>query len=114
MPRIRIPADVRRLADVRAVVRDAARDAGAEPGIVDDLVQAVDEAATNAIVHGYAGQPGWVEVTLTVTGKDIAVTVEDEAPGFDPTALPDPDMRPGARPGPGGMGSPHAAGDRRP
>jgi serine/threonine-protein kinase RsbW len=104
-PRIRIPADVRRLADVRAVVRNSARDAGAAPTVVDDLVQAVDEATTNAIVHGYAGRPGWVEVTLTVIGTDIAVTVEDEAPGFDPTALPDPDMRvPALDRGPGGMG----------
>jgi anti-sigma regulatory factor (Ser/Thr protein kinase) len=33
------------------------------------------------------------------------ITLEDEAPGFDPTALPDPDMTvPALVRGPGGMG----------
>lgn len=103
--RVRIPADLGRLAEVRAVIREAARDAGADPGTVDDLVQAVDEATTNAIVHGYAGRPGWVEVTLTSVGTAVVIVVEDEAPTFDPTALPDPDMRvPALVRGPGGMG----------
>lgn len=72
---------------------------------VDDLVQAVDEAAANAIVHGYAGLPGWIEVAIGLVGTDLVVTVEDGAPPFDPTSLPDPDMRtPALARGPGGMG----------
>jgi serine/threonine-protein kinase RsbW len=102
---LRIPADLTRLADVRQLVRQAARDAGATPGAVDDLVQAVDEAATNTIVHGYAGAPGWVEVTVAVAGPHVVVTLEDEAPEFDPTTLPEPDMTvPALARGPGGMG----------
>ena len=53
--RLRVPADLERLAEVRQLVREASRAAGAAPGTVDDLVQAVDEAAANAITHGYAG-----------------------------------------------------------
>jgi serine/threonine-protein kinase RsbW len=103
--RIRIPADLTRLAEVRACVREATRAAGAGPDVVDDLVQAVDEAATNAIVHGYAGRPGWVEVTVAVIDLDLVITVEDAAPAFDPTTLPDPDMEvPALVRGPGGMG----------
>ena len=87
------------------MVREAAGADGASPDSVDDLVQAVDEAATNAIVHGYAGRPGWVEVTLDVVGTDIVVTLEDVAPSFDPTARPEPDMTVSALTrGPGGMG----------
>ena len=42
----------------RELVRDVAVDAR-RPGVcIDDLVQAVDEAATNVIVHGYDGAPG--------------------------------------------------------
>jgi len=108
MPRarhIRIPADVHRLADVRAFIRETARGAGADAATVDDLVQAVDEAATNVIVHGYAGRPGWVDVSLADVGTTIVVAVEDVAPSFDPTTLPDPDMRvPALVRGPGGMG----------
>lgn len=103
--RLRIPASVDRLAEVRALVREASRTAGAEEAIVGDLVQAVDEAVTNAIVHGYAGRPGWVDVAVTVDGRNLVATVEDEAPAFDPTSRPDPDMAvPALVRGPGGMG----------
>ena len=103
--RLRIPADVGRLAEMRSLVRGAAHDRGAPSDVVDDLVQAVDEAATNTIVHGYAGRPGWVEVTLALVGKDIVVTLEDVAPPFDPTTRPEPDMSvPAQVRGPGGMG----------
>ena len=90
--RLRIPAELDRLAEVRGLVREAARTAGAVPDTVDDLVQAVDEAATNTIVHGYAGLPGSIEVSVAVVGPDLVVTQEDDAPPFDPTGLPDPDM----------------------
>ena len=103
--RLRVPADLERLADVRRLVREGATDAGAPPGVVEDLVQAVDEAATNAITHGYAGRAGWLEVALAVTGTDLVVTVEDEAPVFDPTSRPEPDMSVSPRVrGPHGMG----------
>lgn len=103
--RLRIPAEVDRLAEVRALVRETSRAAGADADIVGDLVQAVDEAATNAIVHGYAGHAGWVEVTVCVRGRDLVATVEDAAPAFDPTSRPDPDMAvPALVRGPGGMG----------
>lgn len=103
--RLRIPAELDRLAEVRAHVREATRAGGATPDIVDDLVQAVDEAATNAIVHGFAGRPGVIEVSVAVVGRDLVVTLEDDAPSFDPTTLPDPDMTvPAPVRGPGGMG----------
>jgi len=103
--RLRIPAELDRLADVRKLVRDATRAAGAQPGTVDDLVQAVDEAAANTITHGYSGDAGWVEVTVAVSGDELVVTVEDEAPPFDPTIIAEPDMTVSALVrGPHGMG----------
>jgi len=59
---IRVDASVGALAEVRSFVRSAAADAGAPAECLEDLVQAVDEAATNTIVHGYDGAPGWIEV----------------------------------------------------
>ena len=103
--RLRIPADLERLAEVRQLVRDVAGAAGATRDVVDDLVQAVDEAATNTITHGYAGAPGWVDVTVAIEGPTLVITLEDDAPAFDPTGLPDPDMTvPALVRGPGGMG----------
>ena len=102
---MRIPSDVGRLADVRDLVRAAAIDAGADRAYVDDLVQAVDETATNAIVHGHAGRPGWVEVRVAGEGDRLVVTIEDDARLFDPTTVPEPDLAiPPERRRPGGMG----------
>jgi len=102
---MRIPSDVGRLADIRDMVRSAALAAGADRAFVDDLVQAVDETATNAIVHGHAGRPGWVEVRLAGDGDRLVVTIEDDAPLFDPTTVRPPDLSvPPERRRPGGMG----------
>jgi serine/threonine-protein kinase RsbW len=102
---LRVDADLDRLADVRAFVREAATSADAPVDCLDDLVQAVDEAAANAIVHGYRGRPGWLEVTVGFDGERFAVTIADEASAFDPTAYPEPDLAiPPERRKPGGMG----------
>lgn len=102
---IRIPADLTRLAAIRALVRSVADEADASEACIADLVQAVDEAATNAIIHGHAGQIGWVEVAVSAERDRFVVTIEDDAPRFDPTTVPAPDLsvHPGER-RPGGMG----------
>ena len=103
--RLRIPAELERLADVRAAVRDLARACAAPVTCIDDLVQAVDEAVTNIIVHGYRGQPGTIDLTTELIGDDIVITLEDRAPDFDPTTIPAPDITiPPHRRRPGGMG----------
>ena len=102
---LRVDADVARLGEIRRFVREAASAANAPIGCLDDLVQAVDEAATNVITHGYKGSPGWIEVGVALAGDRFIVTLEDEAPEFDPTRVAEPDLTvpPMARK-PGGMG----------
>jgi serine/threonine-protein kinase RsbW len=102
---LRVPSDLSRLAVVRDFLRAAANEAGAGDACTADLVQAVDEAATNAIVHGHAGKPGWVEVEVATEGDRFVVTLQDDAPAFDPTTVPAPDLsvHPGERRA-GGMG----------
>jgi serine/threonine-protein kinase RsbW len=102
---LRIPADLDRLAEVRRLVRDVAAASDAPAVCMDDLVQAVDEAASNVIRHGYRGGPGWVDVAAELVGGRIEVTLEDAAPAFDPTTIPEPDLSvPPERRRPGGMG----------
>jgi serine/threonine-protein kinase RsbW len=102
---IRVDSDLGRLAEVRDFLRTAADEMGAGDACTADLVQAVDEAATNAIIHGHAGSPGWVEVDVATAGDRLIVTVADDAPPFDPTTVPAPDLtvHPAQR-RPGGMG----------
>lgn len=102
---LRIPADLGRLGEVRAFIRASASGAGAAGDAIDDVVQAADEAVTNSIVHGYAGRPGWVEVRVGAVDANLVIVIEDEAPTFDPTRRPEPDMSVSALArGPGGMG----------
>ena len=102
---LRIDAELRELARVREFVRQVASAADAPGEICEDLVQAVDEAATNVITHGYEGAPGWIEVSAAVEGENFIVRVEDAAPEYDPTTRPEPDLSiPPLHRMPGGMG----------
>jgi anti-sigma regulatory factor (Ser/Thr protein kinase) len=102
---MRVSSDVDRLADVRAFVREAVADFGGSRRIADDLVQAVDEATCNVMLHGYGGSPGEIEIEAAVREGRIEIRLADRAPAFDPTAAPAHDAtRPPVTRRPGGMG----------
>ena len=96
---------VEQLPALRAFVRDAATEFGAGPVITDDVVQAVDEAACNIVLHGYPNHEGEIEATAALTNRQIEIRLLDRGPEFDPTSVPVPDLGvpPLAR-RPGGMG----------
>ena len=102
---VRVPSDLGQLSTVRELIRTAAKEADASDACTADLVQAVDEAVTNAVIHGHAGRPGWVEVAIVTRDEKFIVTITDDAPEFDPTSVPTPDLtiHPLER-RPGGMG----------
>ena len=52
-----------------------------------DIRTAVSEAVTNAIVHGYSGIRGVVELKCRITGHTIEVTVSDKGRGIPDIAL---------------------------
>jgi anti-sigma regulatory factor (Ser/Thr protein kinase) len=65
----------------------------------------VDEAVTNTIAHGYQGEQGAVEVEVSRAGEDLVIRIRDEAPLFDPTIVPAPDVTlPLEQRLPGGLG----------
>jgi serine/threonine-protein kinase RsbW len=89
---MRIPAERSRLAAIRDFVAEQARSAGASPEQVDDLVQAVDELATNMIEHGYQDGPGQIEIRFSRQAEAVRVTLRDRAPIFDSTQAAEPDL----------------------
>jgi anti-sigma regulatory factor (Ser/Thr protein kinase) len=100
-----VPAELDRLADIRALVREVAIEGGAPPVCLDDLVQAVDEAATNIVVHGYGREGGPIDVDARVEDEQVVIELRDRAPTFDPTEVPEPDLSvPPLQRRPGGMG----------
>ena len=102
---INVPATVDELAKVRTFVRDSVAGFGGSKRVADDLVQAVDEATCNVMLHGYRGKAGDVEVEAALRDRKIEIRILDRGPTFDPTAapLPAPDVTP-APTRPGGMG----------
>ena len=86
--RIQVPADAERLAEVRTFVRDAVAEFGGSKRIAEDLVQAVDEATCNVMLHGYDGKPGDIELEAALGDGRIEIRILDRAPVFDPTAAP--------------------------
>lgn len=98
-------AAVEDLATIRAFVDRSSRDLGADDLCAADLVQAIDECATNVLVHGYGREAGPLQVSVERDDGSIIVALRDEARGFDPTAWPAPDLeRPLAERPPGGLG----------
>ena len=89
---LRIAADVKNLATLRRFVEGAAARGGGDPEAIADMLIAMNEAATNIILHGYQGGPGIVEVEVGYNGDALVVALRDRAPGFDLTSVPPPDV----------------------
>lgn len=87
-----IPAEVKYLTTLRRFVEETAQALQADREAVEDMILAVDEAATNIILHGYRGQPGDIEVEVSIEGDTLQVRLSDWAPLFDPTEVPPPDL----------------------
>ena len=89
---LRVAADVAQLATIRAFVEQQARALDVDVSAICDLVLAVNEVATNIVVHGYRSQPGAIEIELRRLGDAIEIRLRDQAPLFDPTRVPTPDL----------------------
>ena len=85
---MQVPASVDHLAEVRSFVRDCVADFGGSKRVADDLVQAVDEATCNVMLHGYGGKPGDIDIAAELRDHRIEIRILDRAPTFDPTAAP--------------------------
>jgi serine/threonine-protein kinase RsbW len=102
---LQVAAEVKELATIRRFVEEKAMAFTADPSIVNDIVLAVNEAATNVIVHGYQGRPGLIEIKIKREGDALLLFVRDQAVPFDPTRVPPPDITlPLEKRPPGGMG----------
>jgi serine/threonine-protein kinase RsbW len=111
---LRIEARLDNLKVIREYVEAVAHDAGLPEMKIYDLVLAVDEAATNILMHGYqvTNQPGSrepaagvVEVEARWEPPALRVTLRDQAPPFDPTLTPvAAELPPLAERMPGGLG----------
>jgi anti-sigma regulatory factor (Ser/Thr protein kinase) len=93
MKTLRLPGTVNSLTAIGEYVSGAAKEAGLDEQAAYGLRLAVDEIATNAIVHGYqeAGQSGELVVRAQKTADTLTVVLEDTSPPYDPRQTPPPD-----------------------
>ncbi len=89
---LRVPAELRNLRIIRRFLEEKATALGANPEALYDVILAVDEAATNIMVHGYCGQPGPIEIQVGREGDSLLVRLRDRATPFDPHDVPPPDL----------------------
>jgi serine/threonine-protein kinase RsbW len=83
-----VRAEIDRLQDTVLV---AVADAGFDDASTFAVRLALEEAVANAFRHGNREDPEkTVTVRYAVSGHQIELAVEDEGPGFDPGAVPDP------------------------
>lgn len=56
-----------------------------DPSLEDaeDVKTAVSEAVTNAVIHGYRGTVGVVELELRLDGRELTVSVRDRGAGIE-------------------------------
>jgi anti-sigma regulatory factor (Ser/Thr protein kinase) len=93
MQALTMPATLDSLGAIGHFVMAAAAAAGLTKTAAYRLRLAVDEFATNIIVHGYGGACDAKSIHLRAEIDDalLTVTLEDEGVAFDPRDMPPPD-----------------------
>jgi len=89
----RIPSHVDQLVKVEPLLEQIARRAGLSEERRPLFVVAITEALANAILHGNrqdVSKQVQLRFSYDPARRVLAVEVEDEGMGFDPTVLPDP------------------------
>jgi len=90
----RFPATLDSLALVRSFVSEVARRARLDSGRTYKLCLAVDEIATNIVLHGYeeVGLTGDIVVEALQERGQLIIRLLDHGQTYDPDQVPQPDL----------------------
>lgn len=88
------PGTLDSLAPVRAYVTEAGRAAGLDSARLYNLCLAVDEIATNIVLHGYeeVGLTGDIAIEALQERGELVIRVLDHGRTYDPNAMRPPDL----------------------
>ena len=94
---LKLPNDTSCLAELRTAVLEMLDSSLVAPGEAQLVALAVDEAVANVMEHAYEGcaenRPQEVTVLLRVEVSRFSVIIQDCGIEFDPTSVPDVDIR---------------------
>ena len=89
-----IPSQTERLKEARDFVSGVARRFGFADDDVNKIVLAVDEACTNIIKHAYSYKKNHaIKLSIHTQGTTFEVTIMDQGAPFDPSSVPQPNMK---------------------
>ena len=92
MERLTVPGTLDSLEPIGKYVLAAANEAGLDRRAAYRLRLAVDELATNAIIHGYqeSSLNGMIDLWTDIDDKHLTIGMEDSGRPYDPIKTPPP------------------------
>lgn len=92
MKALTVPGEPEYLDDIMEYVLTAAEAAELDERSAYRLRLAVDEIATNIVVHGFveAEREGWLRITAVLTPTQLKIHLDDTAAPYDPTQCSQP------------------------
>lgn len=92
--KVRIPSRHGFVHAMRPFLHGTLREAGFTQKFADDIELAFDEAVVNIIEHTYNNSPDReIDITVDIDIDMVRLIIEDEGEGYDPTKMPDVDMK---------------------
>lgn len=100
MDSLTVPGTLESLDDVGRYAREAAEAAGLSKPATYKLRLAVDEIATNIVMHAYGNKDaaGEIVVRAEITPGELVLSIEDTGPEYDPRTAKVPSEEDLARP----------------
>lgn len=87
---LKVQSDLNNLSKIRSFINKAAEKLEFTNETTAEIVLAVDEACANIITHGYKNNKGHITITLLLKDKKMIVTLNDNAPLYNPLKAPPP------------------------
>lgn len=103
--KLHVNADLENLSIIADFTTARARELGLSEKGVFQLELAVDEVASNIILHGYAHQTGPIHLTIFKENERIIIQIKDRGEPFNPLEADNPNLgAPLEERSPGGLG----------
>lgn len=89
-----VKSETSQLVAIRDFISEKAKENLIQDSILNAIILAVDEAATNIVKHAYNYNPeNTINIKLIISDKDCTIVLTDFGKSFDPSVIPQPDMK---------------------